>query len=330
MPDLIRRTLPSSRPACATGGGACPEPIGYDACDVRKIHYGEVGVRLYGVSMVRNEADIVRANVLYHLAAGFDRLLIVDNASTDGTRRMLRKLGRDPRVRWTRDRGSFRQGEVFTELARQAFAEGADWVAPVDADDFWYARGSSIKEVLADSGASALRVRHLDFIQRREQRESSPDELLTMTRRVPEPVDRALAPDLLAAGKVSYIEMARLHKLVSRASEAMKMVKGAHSLDGVEGPVVETGDLVLLHTPLRSLAHLEERAASADRRSGTGASLGPGWHARRWQKLREEGVLEEEWAANSYGEDGRLDVYGAAHETVFDPTLRNAVAPFLE
>ncbi len=287
-------------------------------------------MRLYGVSMVRNEADIVGANVLYHLAAGFDRILIVDNASTDGTRGVLKRLGRDPRVRWTRDRGSFRQGEVFTELARQAFAEGADWVAPVDADDFWYARNSSIKEVLAGSDASALKVRHLDFIQRRGQRESSPDELLTMTRRVPEPVDRALAPDLLAAGKVSYVEMARLHKLVSRASDVIKMVKGAHALDGVHGPVEETDELVLLHAPLRSLAHLESRAASADRRTGTGKSLGPGWHARRWQKLRDEGALEEEWAANSYGEDGSLDVYGVPHETVLDPTLRDAVAPFLE
>ena len=183
--------------------------------------------------------------------------------------------------------------------------------------------------MLADSGAAALRVRHLDFIQRRKQRQSSPDELLTMTRRVPEPADRALAPELLAAGKISYIEMARLHKLVSRASEAIKMVKGAHSLDGVEGPAVETGDLVLLHAPLRSLAHLESRAASADRRTGTGAVLGPGWHARRWRKLREEGALEEEWTANSYDDDGYLDVYGARHETVFDPTLRDAVAPFV-
>jgi hypothetical protein len=287
-------------------------------------------VRLYGVSMVRNEADIVRANVRYHLAAGFDRLLIVDNASTDGTRGALKELGRDPRVRWTRDRGSFRQGEVFTELARQAFAEGADWVAPVDADDFWYARNSSIKEVLAASRTSALRVRHLDFIQRRGQRESSPDELLTMTRRVFEPVARAQAPELLAAGKISYVQMARLHKVVGRASEAMKMVKGAHSLDGVEGPVAETDGLVLLHAPLRSLAQLDARASSADRRFGTGASLGPGWHARRWQKLKDEGYLEDEWAANSYGDDGRLDVYGTPHETVFDPALRDAVAPFLE
>jgi hypothetical protein len=40
--------------------------------------------------------------------------------------------------------------------------------------------------------------------------------------------------------------------------------------------------------------------------------------------------LEKEWAANSYADDGRLDVYGASHETIFDATLRDAVAPFLE
>jgi hypothetical protein len=284
-------------------------------------------MRVYGLSMVRNEADIIRVNVLYHLSIGFDRLLIVDNGSTDGTRRALRRLSRDPRVRWTRDRGPFRQGEVFTELAREAFREGADWVAPVDADDFWYARGVPLKGVLEDSKAAALRVRHVDFIQRREQRKSSPNALLYMTRRVLEPVDRTLAPELLALHNISYIEMARLPKIISRASEAIRMVKGAHSIGGVEGPIEETDSMLILHAPLRSLAHLNSRASSADRRFGTGAVLGPGWHARRWQKLKKESGLEAEWAANSYA-DGYLDVYGVPHETIFDPTLRDAVAPF--
>lgn len=286
-------------------------------------------MRVYGLSMVRNEADIIRVNVLYHLSMGFDRLLIVDNGSSDGTRRALRRLGRDPRVRWTRDRGPFRQGEIFTELAREAFREGADWVTPVDADDFWYARGVHFKRVLEESGAAALRVRHVDFIQRREQRESSPDELLYMTRRVPEPVDRARARDLLHSGQVSYIEMARLPKIISRASEAIKMVKGAHSIGGIEDPIEETDRMLILHVPLRSLAHLESRASSADRRFGTDAALGPGWHARRWQRLEKEFGLEAEWAANSYDADDCLDVYGVPHRTVFDPTLRDAVTPFL-
>lgn len=279
--------------------------------------------------MVRNEVDVIRANVLYHLSIGFDRLLIVDNGSTDGTRRALRRLSKDPRVRWTRDRGPFRQGDVFTELAREAYREGADWVAPVDADDFWHARGVPLRGILEETKATALRVRHIDFIQRREQLYSSPQALLHMTRRVSQPVDRARVPELLASQKLSYVETARLPKLISRSSEAIKIVKGAHTLRGIEGPIEDTDRILLLHAPLRSLAHLELRASSADRRFGTGAALGPGWHARRWQKLKRESGLEREWAANSYA-DGCLDVYGVPHETIFDPTLRDAVAPILE
>lgn len=81
-------------------------------------------MKLYGLSMVRNEADIISVNVRCHLAAGFDRMLIVDNGSDE----ILRELDKDERVRCTRDASpSFRQGEVFTELAREAYAEGADW-----------------------------------------------------------------------------------------------------------------------------------------------------------------------------------------------------------
>ena len=45
-----------------------------------------------GVLMIRNEVDIIRVNVLYHLALGFDNIIIVDNDSSDGTDRVLRQL----------------------------------------------------------------------------------------------------------------------------------------------------------------------------------------------------------------------------------------------
>jgi hypothetical protein len=49
----------------------------------------------------------------------------------------------------------------------------------------------------------------------------------------------------------------------------------------------------------------------------------------RWMRLRDEGQLKQEWAANSYAGD-YLDVYGVRRKTIFDPTLRDAVVPFLE
>lgn len=282
--------------------------------------------------MVHNEANIIRVNILYHLSIGFDRLLIVDNDSTDGTDRILRDLGRDPRVRWTRDAGPFRQGEVFAQLAREAFHEGADWVAPLDADDFWYARRGSLRHVLEKTSASVLRVKHVDFVQRREQHEHSYDELLYMTRRVPEPVTlHCCHQSLFRSKQISYIQLARAPKMICRPSRTISMSIGAHQVSGVDGPTLETSEIILMHAPLRSLAHLETRAASASRRGSLKEpnTSGPGWPARRWRTLQEKGTLKQEWAANSYESDS-LDVYGECHLLIFDPTLRNAVAPFVQ
>lgn len=289
-------------------------------------------MELYGLSMVRNEADIVGVNVRYHLAAGFDRMLVVDNDSEDGTDEVLRALSsKDPRVRWSRNSASsFRQGEVFTELAREAHAGGATWVVPVDADDFWHAPGGDIKKVLSKTEAVALRVGTIDFIQRRSQRKASPDALTHMTRRVPEPIGREHAHEMLGAGKISYVEMSRVPRWISRPSAITKMVRGAHSVEGVEGVREESAEIVCLHAPLRSFTTLEAKARSASRRGAKEEGrLGPGWHVSRWRKLQETSALEKEWAANSYA-GGALDVYGEPHPVVYDPTLRNLVAPFVD
>lgn len=289
-------------------------------------------MRLYGISMVRNEADIIRVNVLYHLSVGFDRLLIFDDGSEDGTERVLKDLSSDTRVRWTRGTNNdFRQGEVFTGLAREAYRAGADWVMPVDADEFWRARRGSIKQVLAATDAVALQVDTIDFIQRRNQRKSSPDALLHMTRRVENTVPRERARELLDQGKTSYVEMTRVPKWIFRPSASVSLERGAHRVEGIEGPRERTDEIFILHAPLRSREILEAKALSASRRGRRkpGTGLGPGWLYTRWQEVREGSGLGEEWAANSY-EDGCLDIYGELHPVIFDPTLRDAVAPFIE
>lgn len=285
---------------------------------------------VYGICMVRDETDVIGVNVLYHLGAGLDRMLIVDNGSSDGTERELERLGKDPRVRWSRDEGRFQQGEVFTELARQAYREGADWVVPIDADEFWFAGAKGVRSVLADSSARVLRVKTVDFIQRSQQKTPTPEGLLHMTRRVSEPVAREQRNrERIESHEISYVELARVQKVVCRPSAEIGMVKGAHRAIGAGGPVHETDEMKILHAPLRSLEGLRAKAASTGRRGSEGSTMaGPGWHARRWRKLQREGLLEWEWAANSYS-GGCLDVYGSPHPVVFDPRLRDAVAPFI-
>jgi len=288
---------------------------------------------VHGLLVARNEADIIRTNVLYHLSLGLDRLLVVDNGSSDGTDRVLRELGKDPRVRWTRDEGLFYHGQIATELAREAYREGADWVVPIDADEFWHAPGGNFRGVLEESEAGALRARLLNFFQRREQRESAPDALLYMTRRIREPVvtergNRKLAKELVESHKISKLEI-ELKKWVSRPTADIEIVFGNHKVEGVAGLKRESHEIVCLHAPIRSRARLDGKAEVGERSEETGSDPNQGWHVKRWRRLRDEGRLEQEWAASSYAGEF-LDVYGVCRKTVFDPTLRDAVAPFLE
>lgn len=280
--------------------------------------------------MIRNEADIVRVNVLYHLALGLDRLLVVDNGSTDGTTEALRRLGdSDPRLRWTRNEGPYKQSEIMTALAREAHAEGADWVVQIDADEFWYAAGRNFRNVLESSEAGVLRAQVENFIQHRDQRTASASALLRMTRQAARPISPpSRAQDLVEARKIGFVEKTYPRKCLSRPTSEIVIEAGNHKVSGANGPGQRTDELFCLHAPIRSRASLEERVRTATRPADAGRKPGQGRYRRMLEGFDDDAV-DLEWAANSY-KDGHLDVYGERHPVVFDPRLRDAVAPFLK
>ncbi len=101
--------------------------------------------------LVRDEADIVDAQIAYHLAAGVDFVVATDNRSQDGTTEILERYEREGALRLLREEGDdLRQSEWVTRMARLAATEhDADWVLNTDADEFWWPHGSSLKEILA-------------------------------------------------------------------------------------------------------------------------------------------------------------------------------------
>jgi hypothetical protein len=107
-------------------------------------------VRLVQTLVVRDEVDIIDAQISYHLGAGVDFVLATDHDSHDGTTDVLRSYEQRGVLRLFRERGEMRESSWRTRMARLAAAEyGADWVINTDADEFWMSRRGTLKDVLA-------------------------------------------------------------------------------------------------------------------------------------------------------------------------------------
>jgi hypothetical protein len=120
-------------------------------------------MRLFGVTMVRNEADIIEAFVRHNLSV-LDGLAIVDHGSIDGTPEILAKLqaeGLQLRVASDPD-PAFRQSATLTALAREVLAQdAADFVFALDADEFIKCESRAMLErALADVPVDTHAVMH--------------------------------------------------------------------------------------------------------------------------------------------------------------------------
>ena len=83
--------------------------------------------------------------------------------------------------------------------------------------------------------------------------------------------------------QIAFIEMRYPPKMIVRASPTVEIARGHHNVRNVDGPTLDTDELVCLHAPLRSQATLEAKV-KLDKRSEEGGRLPKeSWHYGRWQ-----------------------------------------------
>lgn len=258
-------------------------------------------------------------------------MLVLDNGSSDGTVDALAHLARRLPVLWSRDDAAYRQVELRKGLAAEAVARGAEWIVSFDADELWLPTETTLPGVLAAAGdADALVAGVRNFVQRREEDVATPSSLLTMTRRVAEPVGPVeRTRELVESGSIAFVEMLYPPKVIARARPGLELGPGSHWVEDPEARSVETRALVCLHAPLRARALLDSKAEQGRRLQQAGEPDWLGWHVRRWARLAERGGLGAEWAANSYDAAGALEVAGRPRPLVEDRTLSDLARRYL-
>jgi hypothetical protein len=108
-------------------------------------------MRLVMTLLVRDEQELLAANLDYHLRQGVDFVLVSDHGSTDATPEILGEYVQRGVARVLAVEGeALDQGAWVTRMARLAAAEhGADWVINNDADEFWWPLAGTLRDMLS-------------------------------------------------------------------------------------------------------------------------------------------------------------------------------------
>jgi len=251
-------------------------------------------MRLVMTLLARDEADVIDAQVAFHLHAGVDFVVAVDNASSDGTTDILERYERSGVLRLIREPADdMRQDTWVTGMARLAATDhGADWVINSDADEFWWPRGGSLKDVLGTvpDRFGVVRGCWRHFLPR-------PDDGAFFAERMTVRLATPTAP-----GDKETIFHAH-QKVAHRAHAAVEIERGNHNAEapGLE-PLRAWHPLEVLHFSFRSVAQLERKAHGNWLRSPT---YQPTAHRLLLDEAYREGRLREHYDEHAV-DDGAL------------------------
>lgn len=219
-----------------------------------------------GISMVKDEADIIEATVR-HMAEQCDAVWVWDNGSTDGTCEMLETL---PCSLAFDDDPAHYQSDKMSRYAEWVRVQGADWVVPFDADERWITDGQRVADLLM----------------------SLPDEAM---------VCEAAVLNHVATGDSEMPwrrrEQLPLRKVACRAREGLVIGEGNHSAHypDLDVPLAVTGRLEVRHYPYRSAEQMIRKA-----RNGAAALAATNLPERIGKHWRDYGRLTDEQLTDAF------------------------------
>ena len=243
---------------------------------VRNLNYvrrrADVTEQIWGITVVRNEEDIIGFTIEHLLAEGIDHVMIADNLSDDGTLEVLKDMALRFPVTVLEDRlDAHYQGTKMTLLARWASAHGARWIIPFDADELWYSSSGRLRDVLDQASARVAIAQMWGHVPvgTDDEQEQNP------YRRI-----RMRAATRLDATKVAF-----------RSHPWARVFDGNHS---VRVPGARACLLEIRHFPYRDNAQMLKKLKLGGKAlEATDLQRGTGYQWRRLSALDDEQILEQ-------------------------------------
>lgn len=265
--------------------------------------------------LLRDEVDIVKSNIEFHIKAGVDYFIAMDNLSQDGTTEILREYEAQGILRYFfQPEDDYSQHRWVTMMATLAATEhGADWVINNDADEFWLTPGNDLKAALSSvpDDAFALYCERYNFLPPQTDDE------------------RAFHQSMIVRDRRSFNLLGDPlpGKVCHRALPDVSVSQGNHRVAQGGKPVAtEPFDCEILHFPLRTYAQFANKIAKGGAAYARNRQLSPDIGAT-WRKLYQQSDAElEQLFARERRSRPEIELGLAMGTLVTDTRLRDILA----
>lgn len=260
--------------------------------------------------LVRDEQDIIRENIEYHLAQGVDFFIATNNRSVDNTEKILREYEARGLLHYIYEGDdNYNQHAWVTRMARMAYSDyGADWVINNDADEFWWPVEADLKETFRriPPEINQLQATRYNFVVVKESEEPFWSRMVYREKASFNPRGRPLPP-----------------KVAHRGTAQIKIQQGNHKVKCIDHPRIISELIKIFHFPIRNYQQIENKIAKGgaayERNKELPRSIGIDWR-NLYDELQRDSHLNHYFNEHFYDQN-RLEKTLTLGEIIEDRSL---------
>lgn len=224
-------------------------------------------MKLIMTLLVRDEEDVLRANIEFHREQGVDFFIVTDNKSEDSTPDIVKEYEARGLAKYIFEGDDdYSQAAWVTRMARLAATDyDAGWVINNDADEFWWPRKGNLKSTFAaiEPPVNLLVAQRHDFIPLVDEKDVFYRDMVFRKSFSTNALGKPLPP-----------------KVAHRAHPEVEVAQGNHWADGVGEEMVH--DVIdIFHFPVRSYKQFTNKIVKGgqayERNKTAAANAGNTW-----------------------------------------------------
>lgn len=238
--------------------------------------------------LVRNEADIIETNLLFHNKMGIDGFIVTDNNSTDKTVSILKKYYEKGWVKEIiyepgNNHNQKKWVDRMIKIAKNKYH--ADWVINADADELWYSPLGNLKKEVEKLTCNIVSCPLINVIPE----ENMP--LYFWNKVVVSPIQ-----NLEEKGLSKYaVYNVQINKEMHRTKGYIMISDGNHHVEMFPEKRFNNPNIVIYHYPVRGYSHFQRKVVQGGEAVNNNPAKNVATHWRALYDIYTQGNLHEEY-----------------------------------